>query len=116
MSCRFAINHPSYRFTIAIPLLPQFSWVAVENFCRSSLLHADATVYQKVVPEPIFALLLELTSLTGEGPGGPGGISVPPQPAASLADIDDGFTASPTGDSQGSGMSSGNEWEKVNEN
>jgi import receptor subunit TOM20 len=61
-------------------------------------------VYQKVVPPPVFALLIELTSLTGGATGGP------PAPApASVADIDDGLS-SPTGRSLGSGSG---EWENV---
>jgi import receptor subunit TOM20 len=73
-------------------------------------------VYQKVVPKPIFELLLELTSLTGEdSSSGPGGFTPGAGPTpASLSGIDDESSASPTGTSQGSGVSSGYEWEKVN--
>jgi import receptor subunit TOM20 len=72
-------------------------------------------VYQKVCPAPVFALLLELTSLTG----GAGGIGVPPQPGASVIDIDDSspVAGSPNGKSSGtgSGMGSGGEWERVSD-
>ncbi|ORX38243.1 mitochondrial outer membrane translocase complex, subunit Tom20 domain-containing protein [Kockovaella imperatae] len=78
-------------------------------------------IYQKVAPPPVFALLLELTSLTGGGPAGAGaGFGAggpPPQAPASIDDIDEG--GSPTGDSQGtssgSGMGSGGDWERVSE-
>ncbi|KAK1927382.1 MAS20 protein import receptor-domain-containing protein [Papiliotrema laurentii] len=76
-------------------------------------------IYQKVVPPPVFALLLELTSAAGEAPSAPasGPVPIPPQPAASVADIDEASLESPNGQSQGSGsgFGSGNEWENVNE-
>lgn len=76
-------------------------------------------IYQKVAPPPIFALLIELTTLADDNTArsGAGSSRVPmgiPQPSlsASLNDLDDSID-SPTGQSVASG--SGNEWENVNE-
>ena len=70
-------------------------------------------VYQKVVPEPIFELVLEIVRLSpgGPGAGGPssgGPIPPPPHAAARGADIDEGSGS-------GSGVGSGTEWERVSE-
>ena len=71
------------------------------------------SVYQKVCPAPVFALLLELTSLTG----GATGTDAPPRPGASVTDIDDSspIAGSPNGKSSGSGAGSGGEWERLSD-
>ncbi len=84
--------------------------------------HTHLIVYQKVVPAPIFTLLLELTSLAPTPSSGPGigsgsGAGAPAQRVeASVADIDD---SSPVGSAQslggGSGSGSGGDWEKLSE-
>lgn len=88
------------------------------------------TVYQKTVPAPIFALLMELTSLdvsAGQSGGAPAG------PTGSLANIDDdeepatieastapatttggSEDSSPSGDREARSTASG-EWEDVEE-
>ncbi|KAK8854551.1 hypothetical protein IAR55_003290 [Kwoniella newhampshirensis] len=77
-------------------------------------------IYQKVVPPPVWNLLIEITSLSSSELSGAGARSsagaIPAQPQASVADIDDaspvgGDAASPNGASQGSGA----EWEKLSQ-
>ncbi|WWC63594.1 uncharacterized protein I303_106199 [Kwoniella dejecticola CBS 10117] len=74
-------------------------------------------IYQRVVPPPVWALLIELTSLSGaSAASGPGAGAIPPPAQASVADIDDaspvsGDAPSPNSASQGSGT----EWEKLSE-
>ncbi|ORY32130.1 mitochondrial outer membrane translocase complex, subunit Tom20 domain-containing protein [Naematelia encephala] len=98
---------------------PEFMVPAATHFYRALRVYPQPVellmIYQKVVPAPIFALLLELTSLTGGGMGGA------PPPGASLADIDEGeITGSPNGatsatSGSGSGMGSGGEWERLSD-
>lgn len=65
-------------------------------------------VYQKVCPPPVFALLLELSTLTGNAPPGASAFASAAT-GGSLRDIDDGLDGSPENtNSQGS-------WEAVNE-
>lgn len=93
----------------------------------------DDTVYQKTVPAPIFALLMELTSLDVAGhPGSAAGGAAGPQ-TGSLANIDDeddeaaaleastapattgsSEDSSPSGDREARSTASG-EWEDVEE-
>jgi len=86
------------------------------------------TVYQKTVPPPIFALLMELTSLdVSAGKSG----AAPAGPTGSLANLDDDEDEEPaaiessqtvTGESEdsspsreGNSTESGGEWEDVEE-
>ncbi|WVR09384.1 hypothetical protein IAU60_006451 [Kwoniella sp. DSM 27419] len=109
---------------------PEYQVKSASHFYRALRVYPQPLellgIYQRVVPPPVWALLIELTSLAGAG--GPSGGSAPPaRPVASVADIDDalpaaaekveGFeaesteTPSPNSVSQ----SSGNEWEKLSE-
>ena len=71
----------------------------------------STTVYQKVVPAPIFALVIELTQVPGisatagnplaalGGLGGAGGgpAAAPPRAAATVSDVDEDVSAAPAG-------------------
>jgi import receptor subunit TOM20 len=79
------------------------------------------TVYQKTVPAPIFALLMELTSLDVSAGQAGGAASAP---TGSLANIDDddepaaieaSTAPTTTGDSEDSSPSASGEWEDVEE-
>ncbi|GFZ52104.1 hypothetical protein JCM24511_09877 [Saitozyma sp. JCM 24511] len=82
-------------------------------------------IYQKVVPPPVFALLLELTALTGGAAGGPGvsaaSTAPPPPPQASVADIDESSPATSTESAEAgspngaSATSATSEWERVSD-
>ncbi|EIW68330.1 hypothetical protein M231_00348 [Tremella mesenterica] len=80
-------------------------------------------LYQRVVPPPIFDLLVQLSTLSS-GPTGPTLTAVPPRPEASVADVDDSSPDSGSGgeanslnspNGASSGMGSGGEWEKVSD-
>ncbi|OCF38395.1 hypothetical protein I317_07838 [Kwoniella heveanensis CBS 569] len=111
---------------------PEYHVKSASHFYRALRVYPQPLellgIYQRVVPPPVWALLIELTSLTagglgaGAGPSGPGigaaSTAVPEQPQASVADIDDASPVgadadapSPNSASQGSGT----EWEKVSE-
>ncbi|WWC90425.1 uncharacterized protein L201_005360 [Kwoniella dendrophila CBS 6074] len=102
---------------------PEYHVKSASHFYRALRVYPQPLellgIYQRVVPAPVWALLIELTSLSGaSAASGPGAsTAIPAQPQASVADIDDaspvtGEVPSPiSAASQGSG----NEWEKVNE-
>ncbi|WVQ95207.1 hypothetical protein IAU59_002301 [Kwoniella sp. CBS 9459] len=109
---------------------PEYHVKSASHFYRALRVYPQPLellgIYQRVVPPPVWALLIELTSLTaggmgaGASPAGPGigagSTAIPAQPQASVADIDDALPAggdapSPNSASQGSGT----EWEKVSE-
>ena len=83
------------------------------------------TVYQKVVPPSVFALVVQAMQMSpgggAPGAGGAGGglplgvgTGMPAPAAASVQDIDDGAPATGAG-AASVGSGSGAEWENVNE-
>ncbi|WWD19313.1 hypothetical protein CI109_103771 [Kwoniella shandongensis] len=105
---------------------PEFHVKSASHFYRALRVYPQPLellgIYQKVVPPPVWNLLIEITSLSSAELGGSGaGASasagaIPAQAQASVADIDDaspvgGDAPSPNGASQGSGA----EWEKLSQ-
>ncbi|WRT68678.1 uncharacterized protein IL334_005657 [Kwoniella shivajii] len=99
---------------------PEYQVQAASHFYRALRVYPQPIellgIYQRVVPPPVFALLIELTSLTGAAAATGGGAgAIPAQAQASVADIDD---ASPTGDApspNSASQGSGADWEKLSE-
>jgi hypothetical protein len=92
------------------------SWHPIAPYSIDAHTALTPPVYQKVVPAPVFALLIELTTL---GPETEGAAALAPAPAAaSLADIDDAEaegSGSPAGAGGSASGLSGNEWERVSD-
>ncbi|WVQ68543.1 hypothetical protein V866_000132 [Kwoniella sp. B9012] len=104
---------------------PEYHVKSASHFYRALRVYPQPLellgIYQRVVPPPVWALLIELTSLSGASAAsssGPASTAIPPPPQASVADIDDaspvvGEAPSPTSASASQG--SGTDWEKVSE-
>jgi hypothetical protein len=97
-------------------ILGSYPWHPTPPYSINAYTSLTPPVYQKVVPAPVFALLIELTTL---GPETEGAAARAPAPAAaSLADIDDAEaegSGSPAGAGGSASGLSGNEWERVSD-